>query len=112
MEIDDTWGEGTIHEFFITYYGSLPVMLGGSEDKARYHFQRAVELSGGRKPGPYVALATSVSMKNQDVDEFRELLTKALEIKNDDPNSRLITVITQEKAKWLLEHIDDYFVVF
>ncbi len=112
LQIDETWGKGTIHEFYISYYGSLPEMLGGSEEKARYHFQMAVELSEGKKPGPYVALATSVSIKNQDVDEFRELLTKALEIENDDPDSRLVTVITQEKAKWLLEHVDDYFLVF
>lgn len=112
LEIDETWGAGTIHEFYISYYGSLPVMLGGSEEKARYHFQRAVELSEGKKPGPYVALATAVSTKNQDVDEFRELLGKALEIQNEDPQSRLVTIITQDKARWLLDHIDDYFLVF
>ncbi len=110
LEIDETWGDGTIHEFYITYYGALPVMLGGSEEKARYHFERAVELSEGRKPGPYVALATAVSVKNQDVEEFRELLNTALEIENDDPDSRLVTIITQERAEWLLDHIDDYFL--
>lgn len=111
LEIDETWGDGTIHEFYITYYGALPVMLGGSEEKARYHFERAVELSEGRKPGPYVALATAVSVKNQDVEEFRELLNTALEIENDDPDSRLVTIITQDRAEWLLDHIDDYFLV-
>ena len=111
LEIDETWGEGTIHEFYISYYGSLPVMLGGSEEKARRHFERAVELSEGRKPGPYVALASAVSIKNQDVEEFRELLGKALKIENVDPDSRLVTIITQEKARWLLDHIDDYFLV-
>jgi predicted anti-sigma-YlaC factor YlaD len=111
LEIDETWGNGTIHEFYISYYGSLPAMLGGSEEKARYHFERAVELSSGRKPGPYVALATAVSIKNQDVEEFRELLEIALAIENEDPDSRLVTIITQDKARWLLEHIDDYFLV-
>jgi len=111
FEIDETWGDGTIHEFYISYYGALPVMLGGSEEKARYHFERAVELSKGQKPGPYVSLATAVSIKNQNVVEFRELLNTALEIENDDPDSRLVTIITQDKARWLLEHIDDFFLV-
>ncbi|MAG13988.1 MAG: hypothetical protein CMN78_05275 [Spirochaetales bacterium] len=110
-ELDDSWGDGTIHEFYISYYGSLPAMLGGSEEKARYHFDRAVELSGGRKPGPFVALATALSIKNQDVDEFRSLLETALEIENDDPDSRLLTIISQDKARWLLDNIEDYFLI-
>jgi predicted anti-sigma-YlaC factor YlaD len=111
LEIDETWGDGTIHDFYISYYGSLPQMLGGSEEKARYHFARAVELSNGLKPGPYVSLATAVTIKNQNVEEFRELLNKALEIENDDPDSRLVTIITQDKARWLLEHAEDFFLV-
>ena len=112
LELDETWGDGTIHEFFITYYGSLPVMLGGSVEKARYHFDRAVELSKGRKPGPYVALAASVATKNQDPGEFTELLNKALELQPDDPETQLVTIITLDKARWLLDHIDNYFLVF
>ena len=111
LELDETWGDGTIHEFYISYYGSLPAMLGGSEEKARYHFNRAVELSGGKKPGPYVSLATAVTIKNQDVDEFRSLLGEALAIENDDPDSRLVTIITQDKARWLLDNIENYFLI-
>jgi predicted anti-sigma-YlaC factor YlaD len=111
FDIDETWGDGTIHEFYVSYYGGLPEMLGGSEEKARFHFDRAIELSGGRKAGPYVSLATAVSVKNQDVGEFRELLEKALEVEIDDPDSRLVTIIMQEKARWLLDHVDDFFLV-
>ena len=111
FEIDETWKDGTIHEFYIGYYGSMPEMLGGSEEKARFHFNRAIELSGGRKAGPYVWLATAVSIKNQDVEEFRELLGAALDIEIEDPDSRLVTIIMQEKARWLLDHVDDFFLV-
>jgi predicted anti-sigma-YlaC factor YlaD len=112
LEIDETWGDGTIHEFFITYYGALPAMLGGSEEKARYHFDRAVELSNGRTPGPYVALAASVAAKKEDPEEYIALLNKALEMQPDDPDSQLVTIITLDKARWLLDHIDNYFLVF
>jgi len=111
-EIEESWGDGTIHEFYISYYGGLPEMLGGSEEKARFHFDRATTLSDGQKAGPYVALATAVTVKNQDVEEFRELLEAALAIENDDPDSRLVTIIMQEKARWLLDHVDDFFLVF
>lgn len=111
FELDEKWGDGTIHEFYISYYGGLPEMIGGSEEKARFHFNRAIELSEGKKPGPYVSLATAVSIKNQDVEEFRDLLETALDIENDDPGSRLVTIIMQDKARWLLDHVDDFFLV-
>lgn len=109
LEIDETYSEGAIHEVLISYYGALPAMMGGSEQKARYHFQRVVEISGDTKPGPYIALATSVSKKNLDSAEFRHLLEKALSFEAVDPDTQLITIISQRKAQWLLDHIGDYF---
>lgn len=111
LELDEEYSDGAIHEFLISYYGALPEMMGGSEEKARYHFARAVEISEGRKPGPYVSLATAVSIKNQDVEEFKRLLETALAIEPDDPDSRLVTIVTQEKARWLLDHIEDFFLI-
>ena len=111
LELDEEYGKGTIHEFFISYYGGLPAMMGGSEEKARFHFERAVEISGGTKPGPYVSLAQAVSVKTQDAAEFTSLLETALAIEPNDPDERLVTIITQRKATWLLEHIEDFFLL-
>ena len=112
LEIDETYSDGALHEFFVSYYGGLPELLGGSEEKARFHFERAVELSGGEKPGPYVALATAVTVKKQDAAEFRSLLEAALAIEITDPNSQLVTIVTQQKARWLLDNIDRFFLVY
>ncbi len=111
LEIDESYGDGAIHGVLISYYGSLPAMLGGSEEKAREHFQRALELSEGQNAGAYVSLAQSVSVGNQDHEEFRMLLNKALEITPTNPENRLETIIMQEKAQWLLDNIDDYFLL-
>ena len=111
LEIDETYSSGGIHEFFISYYGGLPEILGGSQEKARYHFEKAIEISEGKKPGPYVALATAVSIKNQDADEFRSLLETAVALEIDDPDNQLVTIVTQRKARWLLDHIDRYFFI-
>lgn len=112
LEIDETYSDGAIHEFFISYYGGLPEILGGSEEKARFHFEKAVELSRGTKPGPYVALATAVTVKNQNADEFRDLLGAALAVEIVDPDTQLVTIVTQRKAQWLLDNIDRFFLVF
>lgn len=112
LELDEAWSEGMIHDTLISIYGSLPEAMGGSQEKARYHFEKALEYSGGLSPSPYVALASTVSVANQDVEEFRQLLGQAIAIDpEDNPDNRLQILLSQEKARWLLEHIEDFFLI-
>jgi len=105
------YGAGAVDEIFISFYGSAPESLGGSEEKARESFARAVELSRGLRVGPYVALASAVSVRKQDLAEFRDLLGRALAIDvNADIPDRLVNVIGQRKARWMLDHAGDYFL--
>jgi len=111
MVLDEDFNNGSVHDFFILYYGSIPDYMGGSPKKARAHFKKAVKLSRGRSASPYLSLASTVSIKEQNVKEFRTLLNQALQIDPDDyPSLRLQNTIHQRKAKWMLEHIEDYFV--
>ena len=59
LELDESFSNGMIHDTLISIYGSLPQAMGGSQDKARYHFDKAVEHSAGLSPSPYVALAST-----------------------------------------------------
>lgn len=112
LDLDPSFGKGSIHNFYVSYYGSLPLALGGGEAKARYHFQKALEYSNELSASAYVALATSVAVKNQDVSEYTVLLKKALAINVDqDPSNRLVNIIMQNKARWLLAHKDDRFLL-
>jgi len=112
FQLEEGYGKGTIHEFYISVYGSLPAALGGSREKARYHFARAVEYAGGLTAGPYVALATTISVPEQNPGEFRDLLGRALAIDLEaSPENRLVNLLSQRKARWLLEHIEDYFLL-
>jgi predicted anti-sigma-YlaC factor YlaD len=112
LELDESWSQGMIHDTLISIYGSLPEAMGGSQEKARYHFEKAIEYSGGLSPSPYVALASTVSVANQDVKEFRQLLAQALAIDPaDNPDNRLQILLSQEKARWLLGHIEDFFLI-
>lgn len=111
LALDEAWGDGTIHEFFIAYEGARIGALGGSEQRAREHFRRAVELTGGRKASPYVALAATVSVRRQDLAEFKALLAQALLVDAAaTPRWRLANTLAQRKARWLLEHAADLFV--
>jgi predicted anti-sigma-YlaC factor YlaD len=111
FQLDPGFSAGALHEFYILYYGSLPEYMGGSLKKARQHFHEALAASGGRSATPYISLATTVSVKEQNLAEFRELLDKALAIDPEaDPATRLVGVLNQRKAQWLRDHADDLFV--
>jgi len=81
------------------------------EAAARRHYQRALELSGGRRASTHLALAEAVSVKKQDRAEFQALLDKALAVDPDAaPEGRLANVLAQRKARRLRRQIDDLFL--
>ena len=111
-ELDPNYGRGAIHNFYVLYYGSLPDYMGGDAEKAREHFEKAIALSGGTDTSAYVALAQTVCVKKQDVENFKHLLQKVLEFDPDKhPETRLVNILNQRKARWLLAHIDEYFLL-
>jgi hypothetical protein len=107
LVLDESWNRGALHELMITVESQGEV-LGGSEERARKHFARAVEIQQNLSPGPYVALAMGVVKNNQNKPEFEKLLKQALAMDPEqNPTQRLIVLITQRRAKVLLDHIDD-----
>jgi predicted anti-sigma-YlaC factor YlaD len=89
---------------------SLPEALGGNPGRARDHFKMAVDIQKGLSPGPYVALATGIAVPAQDRAEFERLLKDALAIDPEkDPSNRLVILVTQRRARVLLERIDEKF---
>ena len=110
LKLDETYDGGAFHEAMILL-DALPKDMGGSPERAREHFKRAVELSKGRKASPYVTLAQSISVLTQNRREFRELLDQALAVDpNLDPSQRLATLIVQQQARDLLKREDDLFL--
>jgi hypothetical protein len=102
LALDDRWQEGAIHEAMIALDGMNP-LLGGSAARARQHFDRAVELSGGHSAFAYVTLASTVSVSARDRPEFERLLNAALAIDvNAKPAMRLANLIAQRRARALL----------
>jgi predicted anti-sigma-YlaC factor YlaD len=110
LALDEGWSNGSLHELMITIEGQGQA-LGGSEARARQHFDRAVALQNGRSPGPYVALAMNISRANQDRAEFTKLLNQALAIDPAaDRSNQLVAIVTQRRAKALLQHTPDLFI--
>jgi tetratricopeptide (TPR) repeat protein len=110
LALDERYENGAFHEAAIVL-DALPPAMGGSPDSARKHFARAVELSHDLKPSPYLTLAQSVSVMQQDRAEFRRLLERALTFDPDrEPSQRLVTIVMQRKARALLDRQDEFFL--
>lgn len=111
LQVDQNFEKGTIQDFYVSYYGAMPESMGGDANKAREYFKKAIEASGGKATSPYLSLATTVSVNEQNLKEFKELLNKVLEVDPDaDPDNRLVNILNQRKARWLLKHLADFFV--
>jgi predicted anti-sigma-YlaC factor YlaD len=110
-ELEPGYGKGALDVFYINYYGSLPDYIGGDAAKAREHFARAQAVSGATDTSSLMALATTVCVKDQNAAEFRELLERVLAFDPESsPPNRLINTLNRRKARWLLDHIDDFFI--
>lgn len=110
LALDETYEGGAFHEAAIVL-DALPPAMGGSSESARKHFARAIELSHDRRPSPYVTLAQSVCVLEQDRKEFRRLLERVLQFDPDqDPSQRLATIVLQRKAHALLDRQDEFFL--
>lgn len=110
LALDENYEAGAFHEAAIVL-DALPAAMGGSAESARRHFSRAVEIAHDRRASPYVTLAQSVSVLQQDRAEFRRLLERALTFDADqDPAQRLATIVLQRKARALLARQDEFFL--
>ncbi len=110
LALDETFGQGAFHEFFITYEGGRSVAEGGGPAVARKHFERAMELSGGKKVGPRVAWAEAALVQEQDRAAFEAELREVLAFDVDSaPQYRLANLIAQQRARVLLARVDDLF---
>jgi len=112
-ELDEDFNSGALDEFLLLFHASVPETMGGDKSKIEIHYKKALEKSKGLLAGPYVSYAQSVSIPAQDYVKFKELLDTALSIDPDkDTANRLVNIISQRKAQYLLNSAALFFVDF
>jgi len=104
-ELDPDFGGASLDEFFVIFYASMPEALGGNRELAKHHFEITMEKTNWQSVGAFVSYAQSICIPEQDYDTFKEYLEKALAVDvNEDVSTRLVNIISQRKAAWLLEN--------
>ena len=108
VEVHEGYEAGAAHEFLISYEAGRP---GGSASRARLHYRRALELADSPRASIYLALAEGLSVPEQNLSEFKDLLAPSLAVDPErQPSQRLLNVVAQRRARWLLTRIPDLFL--
>ncbi len=110
LELDEEYNYGGAHLFFSSFYGGRSKMFGGDPVKAKHHFDRFMEISGGKFLMGQVLFAKFYAVQMQDSGLYRDLLEGVLAA--DDgllPDQRLVNEMARAKAAKLLDDIDMYF---
>lgn len=112
LELREDYDAGAIHEYFVAFEGGRPEAMGGSVERARGHFDRAVELAAGKRVSPMVTYAETVSVRTQNRAEFLDLLGEALsfDARGGPASYRLANLVAQRKARWLQGRVDELFL--
>jgi predicted anti-sigma-YlaC factor YlaD len=106
------YDHGSLQSFLISFESARTDRTGNLDARIKQHFDRAMALSQNQLAGPLVSYAEAVSVKNQNVKEFQSLLNQALQINPDArPEWRLVNLVAQKRARWLLSRTDDLFLI-
>jgi hypothetical protein len=109
LDINDGTDDGTVHTYLGILNTLLPPALGGDPEKGKTHFERAIELSGGKDLSAKVEYANGYGRLMYEREMHDQLLTEVLAADPNVPGATLINVLAQEQAQELLDSADDYF---
>ena len=110
LVLDETYDTGALHVFMINYEMGRAGLSAGAPARARRHFTRAIELTGGAHAAPYVTLAEAVSIAERNREEFESLLQGVLKLDiGAKPEWRLVNTVMQRRARWLLNRTEKLF---
>jgi hypothetical protein len=109
LEINDGTDDGAVHTYLGILNTLIPPALGGDPEKGRGHFERAIEISGGRDLAAKVEFANGYARLLYERELHDLLLKEVLEADPEVPGSTLLNVLAQRQAVVLLETADDYF---
>lgn len=109
VNLDDAYDGGGGHLYLGVLYTQRPARLGGRPERGREHFERAVELSGGRNLMAKVYYARQYARLVFDRSLHDRLLREVMEADPTEPGLTLSNTLAQARAAELLTDADEYF---
>jgi len=110
LELDETFNYGAPHALTGVYSAAQPLSMGGNPEKAKYHFEKAFDISESKfLPWKYL-YAKYYAVQNQDRALFESTLNDIINAPVDLlPEKRFANEAVKLKAKRLLSQADILF---
>ncbi len=110
LKTDESLEFGSPHVFFGVYHAALPPSLGGNPEKARGHFERALEISRNRALMVHVLMAKYYARQTFDKEMYVALLNEVLQRPVDGEETLVLqNTAAKAHARKLLEETDEFF---
>lgn len=105
--VDPAWGKGALTGLLGSFEAGR---TGGSQSRALAYFDQAIDQSGGKGAGAFLAKAEGYALPAGDRPLFEQLLNQALAIKDEALSPRALeNEVMRRRARWLLSRADDLF---
>lgn len=109
MELDAGFFYAGPDRYFGAFYSVAPAFAGGDLDKSQEHFDKSLAVAPNYL-GTKVLMAENLAVKLDDEDKFKAWLQEVLDgDPKGIPELEPEALVEQQKAKELLENIDEYF---
>ncbi|MBF0118353.1 MAG: hypothetical protein HQK79_05915 [Desulfobacterales bacterium] len=110
LELNPDYYFGSPHVLMAGYYSARSKALGGNPEKAKYHFDKAFEISKSKSLLFHLFYAKYYAVQIQDKELFIKTLKYIIAAPDDLlPEMNFLNAIAKQKAKGLLENADEYF---
>jgi hypothetical protein len=110
IELDEEFFFSGPHTFFGVYYASRPPMFGGDPEKAKVHFEKAMEQNGDRNLMIPFLYARFYATQVQDKELFDRLLNGMREVDvTKYENVRLNNEVALERAEYWEARVGELF---
>lgn len=108
-DLDPQHASGGAFLYLGVFETLLPPAMGGRPELGRQHFERALDISGGRNLMVKVMLADQYGRLMFERELHDRLLTEVMAADVQAPGLTLMNTVAKERAQQLLDSADDYF---
>jgi TRAP transporter T-component len=110
VALDEKFNNATAHVGLGLLHAARGEALGGKPEESRKHFQRAIELTGGKFLMPKVMMAYHLGVIKQDREFFHRTLVEVLSTSPaGNPDLRLANELAHQRARRYLAYEKELF---
>ncbi|MBC2712713.1 MAG: hypothetical protein HGJ94_17515 [Desulfosarcina sp.] len=109
IELDPGYNHGGAHLFLMAYFGSRSPMMGGSQDKALYHYQQLKQIAGDEYLLSDLFYARFCLQQQQDRQAFVDVMQRIADHQAGGSDVSLYNAIAGRRAAIYMSAVDSLF---